>query len=672
MNLFAVLSERLLDPLENKGQFIAQCEEILQSALRLPFVKQNENNLPGEVLRLCICAQLCGTSIPTIYRIYEEVKHDDEKGGYTQIPLKELYSAWNKEWKNIIESLNLQKPRPGSDSKDAVPLFSNHKVLFVPSLLFSEKGANLLLTKVRENGGDAFVCPTGEKGLITAKKIASTESSLSVIVLVCADPNIITKYGHEYDLLYRTPKWIRDCIRDLRLKDPSLYIKPGSSGSTNVCEPSSKSPLKRTATSGNVNSSLGSLSTVAKRQRASTIASTGSAGFKTIHSPDTCEKQRAGGWACEVRTSFSGTDFPMNEKICELLGVVMEACQARKEQFRAIGYQKAIAKIKALRHELTTLDDVRQLSSGRGVGDKIEAKVIEIVTTGRLRQAEAVLENTENAAVKELCQVWGVGPAKAINLTSHGITSVRDLRTAVKSDPNILDRNQRIGLKHYEDLLLRIPRKHVAELENYVKMMAKSIDQGLDITVAGSYLRGKENCGDVDILVRGSTGQLERGFPKLLDVMRKKGVLTDDLVVTDRKYFGVFQFPGRPHARVDLFAVPEHEYPFALLTYTGSAIFNRQVTSGVLKAVLVRRGTHTKLTQFFFVFFVLLSRSMRAKAKALGYSLDHRGIQRVNRGKNSKTRIVSVLAKLSLVTKVGYIPPYQLIPRLYVLCMWSH
>lgn len=40
---------------------------------------------------------------------------------------------------------------------------------------------------------------------------------------------------------------------------------------------------------------------------------------------------------------------------------------------------------------------------------------------------------------------------------------------------------------------------------------------------------------------------------------------------------------------------------------------------------------------------------MRAKAKALGYNLDHRGIQRVNRGKHSKTAIVGSLVSPSVI-----------------------
>lgn len=36
----------------------------------------------------------------------------------------------------------------------------------------------------------------------------------------------------------------------------------------------------------------------------------------------------------------------------------------------------------------------------------------------------------------------------------------------------------------------------------------------------------------------------------------------------------------------------------------------------------------------------IFDRSMRAKARALGYSLSHKGLLRVNRSKHAKTRVV--------------------------------
>lgn len=288
---------------------------------------------------------------------------------------------------------------------------------------------------------------------------------------------------------------------------------------------------------------------------------------------------RSQNWACEVRVGKNATftDFPMNDRVCELLGIVQEAHAVRKDNFRTLGYQRAIARIRTLDFELESREDVRRLREVANIGERISSKVDEIVTTGHLQQAEAVLKNADYQAVCALCGVWGIGPVKALSLVASGVRGIEDLRAAVKEDSTILDRCQTIGMRHYEDLLERIPRAHVAELELYVRRVVKSVDSNLDITIAGSYLRGKQSCGDVDILIHGDERCVNRGFMKIWQVMKKNGVITDDLVYGDGKYFGVFRLPGRKHGRIDLFAVPIQQFPFALLTYTGSAVFNRFV-----------------------------------------------------------------------------------------------
>lgn len=289
--------------------------------------------------------------------------------------------------------------------------------------------------------------------------------------------------------------------------------------------------------------------------------------------------QRVQNWACEIRVGQKGKmcEFPMNERVCELLGIVQESYTVHKDNFRAVGYQRAIARIRSLDFDLECCEDVRRLQDTRHVGGRMVRKIDEIVRTGRLQQADAILHNSDYRAVTTLCDVWGIGPVKGLSLVSRGIRGIADLRAAAAADATLLDRCQTIGLRLYEDLLERIPRAHVHELEVYTRRVVKGVDVTLDIVVAGSYLRGKESCGDVDILVYGEAKRVKASFVKIRDVMKKNGVITDDLVDGEDKYFGVFRLPGRKHGRIDLFAVPLHEFPYALLTYTGSAIFNRFV-----------------------------------------------------------------------------------------------
>lgn len=63
-------------------------------------------------------------------------------------------------------------------------------------------------------------------------------------------------------------------------------------------------------------------------------------------------------------------------------------------------------------------------------------------------------------AVSTFINIWGVGPVKANQLAQLGYHTIAALRRnqASLADRNLLDTNQLVGLRHYEDFLERIPR----------------------------------------------------------------------------------------------------------------------------------------------------------------------------------------------------------------------
>lgn len=301
--------------------------------------------------------------------------------------------------------------------------------------------------------------------------------------------------------------------------------------------------------------------------------------------------------------------FPNNLLIIDLLEKVAafwEVARPRDEdaKHRVINLRKTCSVIRRFDCELLSVDQVDDLVKRKDlgfIGSRIGSKLAEILNTGRLKEAEEKEASPVYAPIRELSAVWGVGPATAYGLLGMGIKCVADLRRYVTKDPTVLDQNQHIGLRRYEDLLLRIPRAEVDELDSLLKARVKSIapDGSVRTTITGSYLRGRDSCGDVDVMVHGNKRDVEVVMAKLIKGLKTDGIITDELVDGDAKYFCVYRLrPGTPHRRLDLFAVPREEYAFALLTYTGSGKFNR---------------------------------SMRCRARQLGYSLSHKGINRVTR-----------------------------------------
>ncbi|KAF6110783.1 DNA polymerase lambda [Phyllostomus discolor] len=162
----------------------------------------------------------------------------------------------------------------------------------------------------------------------------------------------------------------------------------------------------------------------------------------------------------------------------------------------------------------------------------------------------------------------------------QGFRTLEDIRSKAS-----LTAQQAIGLKHYDDFLERIPREEATEIEQTVRASAQALNPGLLCVACGSYRRGKATCGDVDVLLTHPDGRSHRGiFSRLLDSLRQRGFLTDDLVSQEehgqqQKYLGVCRLPGpgRRHRRLDIIVVPYGEFACALLYFTGSAHFNRSM-----------------------------------------------------------------------------------------------
>ena len=126
-----------------------------------------------------------------------------------------------------------------------------------------------------------------------------------------------------------------------------------------------------------------------------------------------------------------------------------------------------------------------------GVGDKIAKKIDEILETGKLRKLENIRADDKSTAINLLTRVSGIGPAKAKELVDAGIMNLDDL----EKHKDKLNHAQLIGLKHFHDFEVKIPREEVKELFESVKKVADSIDEEYMMEVCGSYRRGAKSSG---------------------------------------------------------------------------------------------------------------------------------------------------------------------------------
>jgi DNA polymerase lambda len=128
----------------------------------------------------------------------------------------------------------------------------------------------------------------------------------------------------------------------------------------------------------------------------------------------------------------------------------------------------------------------------------------------------------------------------------------------------------------------------VEEISKIVKQVATSLEPQVWMETCGSYRRGKELCGDIDVVLsHEDTSKTKTLLQRLVDGLKKGGLITDDLSGSSdqaHKFLGVCQSPSSSlHRRLDLFVVPWGERGCALLHYTGSAHFNRSLRRLALK-----------------------------------------------------------------------------------------
>ncbi|XP_065121497.1 DNA polymerase lambda isoform X3 [Paramisgurnus dabryanus] len=213
-----------------------------------------------------------------------------------------------------------------------------------------------------------------------------------------------------------------------------------------------------------------------------------------------------------------------------------------------------------------------------GIGKRMADKIKEIMESGHLRKLDHIGE--EVPVLEMFTNIWGAGAKTAQMWYQQGFRTLKDIRTKA-----VLNQTLRIGLKHYDDLLERMPRSEAAAIEKTVKEAAHNVDEQLVVFACGSYRRGKTTCGDVDVLITHPDGESHKGvFSKLLHLLHQTGFLTDDLVSHEengeqKKYMGICRLPGplQRHRRLDIIVVPYAEFACALLYFTGSAHFNRSM-----------------------------------------------------------------------------------------------
>ena len=239
--------------------------------------------------------------------------------------------------------------------------------------------------------------------------------------------------------------------------------------------------------------------------------------------------------------------------------------RAYRNSVRVIGdYPESLADL--AKNESFDLTDIP------GIGDAVAKKIKVLVDTGELPQLQELKAKIPES-VLDLLRVPGMGPKKAAVLYNElDVQSLEDLAEACRNDK--VKNLKGFGAKTQQAILDGIQIAAAAneriywatadELVQRLRAHLKKCEAIQELEFAGSYRRGKETVGDLDVLVVSQAGP---------EVMDHFGEFTEIASVTVR---GDTKMSVRTKKafQIDLRVVPRESFGAALAYFTGSKEHN--------------------------------------------------------------------------------------------------
>ncbi|XP_014683853.1 DNA-directed DNA/RNA polymerase mu isoform X3 [Equus asinus] len=323
-------------------------------------------------------------------------------------------------------------------------------------------------------------------------------------------------------------------------------------------------------------------------------------------------------YACQRRTPLTHYNTSLSgPSLQEALETLAEAAGFEGSEGRFLSFCRAASVLKALPSPVTALSQLQGLPH---FGEHSCRVVQELLEHGVCEEVERVRLSERYQTMKLFTQIFGVGVRTADRWYREGLRTLDDLR----GQPQRLTQQQKAGLQHYRDLSALVQRPDVDALQQVVEAAVGQALPGATVTLTGGFRRGKLQGHDVDFLITHPEEGREAGLlPRVMCCLKKQGLVLyhqhhrseDPTHLTQQSHtmdafersFCIFRLPQPPGSavggpqrpcpawkavRVDLVAVPISQFPFALLGWTGSRHFERELRRFSWKERGLRLNSH--------------------------------------------------------------------------------
>ncbi|MEY4566452.1 MAG: polymerase/3-5 exonuclease PolX [Planctomycetota bacterium] len=267
-----------------------------------------------------------------------------------------------------------------------------------------------------------------------------------------------------------------------------------------------------------------------------------------------------------------------NEQIANLFDEMAELLEIRGESpFRIRAYRNGAKAIRDLLESVASIihDPNKNLTDVPGIGETLAEKCEVLIRTGKIPQLEELRQQVPPGLL-QILRVPGIGAKKAKALNDLlGITDLAQLRTACEA--HRVRELKGFGAKTEETILKSLDlvesastrmlldgATHLAVALRHHLRQASSIEQ---MEFAGSFRRGKETVGDLDIVL--VSKEPEAAMDQLASFPKVSQVIARGDTKMSVRVSGDFQ--------VDMRVVPAQCFGAALQYFTGSKEHNVEI-----------------------------------------------------------------------------------------------
>ncbi|MBW4050827.1 MAG: DNA polymerase/3'-5' exonuclease PolX [Proteobacteria bacterium] len=238
--------------------------------------------------------------------------------------------------------------------------------------------------------------------------------------------------------------------------------------------------------------------------------------------------------------------------------------------FRIRAYRRAGQVVRSLPRELAEMGKESEYDALPGIGTDLAAKIAELVTTGHLKALEK-LRRRVPAGVRELLGLPGLGPVRVRALmTGLHVRDREDLKRALAAGalatlhgfgPKLKSRlESALAAEPAAREARRFPLSVAAEYAEPLRRYLGAIRGVTRVEIAGSYRRGRDTVGDLDVLLCAPAGVDPFGPLEHYRDLRELSA------AGTTKAAGVL----RNGLQIDLRVVPKESFGAALQYFTGS------------------------------------------------------------------------------------------------------